>query len=230
VLNIENSSFINRGRDWFIANNPDNRQMFLSIQIIPIPLSHCYSSREQCDMSIWDTTYQISYTNDRISDKIIVDTSSCWNWWNVTATTDPTYEWWDIFHLFPIAGSISQADMLFQREENKTLCSVVIIPFTPDDGYFNISFDMSASLTGKAKPNLNIRVFDFSTAYADRPIRYSSTADMSLANITELVNIQFNVTRLLYYSVIIALIVFGVLAFVGGIPIIIRWIISKVVR
>jgi hypothetical protein len=123
---------------------------------------------------------------------------------------------------------LSQIDMLTSLEENKTLSPTVSIPFSPQDKYLNISFNMTPD-TGKAMPNLNTRVFEYSTAYTDRPTQYSSTANRSILAIAELIIIQMNVAKLLYYSLIIALIVVGILVFVGVIPILIKWIMSKLV-
>lgn len=213
LLNFANSSYSNQGRTWFLANNPDNRQMFLSMQVIPIPNDYCYTNLTHCNLTNWDEILEVTYQNDRLTDKIILNTSSCWDWWVV-----------------PSIGAVGEDLHLFYKEENKTLCSLVSIPFTPEDDYFNISFNMSSTGSGEARPSYNVRVFDFSTAYTNRPVRYSTTATNSLLNIADLLEIQMNVTKLIYYSAIITLMVVGVLVFVGGIPILIKWIISKMVK
>jgi len=202
LLNFANSSIAPNQTNSFIVHNPDKRQMFLSMQLIPLPLyEDCYIGRTSCDMSLWETTFNILYNGNML----IGDTASCWDWW-VTS-----------------GGS----DMLFEREENKTLCSVVSIPFTPEDESFNVSFVLSPRNTSKALPSLNVRVFDYSTAYSDKQQKFSSTADTSLNNVGTLIILNKNVWQLVYYTVLITLIIVGALVVVGGIPIAFKWIITK---
>ncbi len=235
VLNFANDSYIISDRRWFVVNNPNKRQQYLTMQLIPIPSGVlCYGQHDDCDPTGWDTNFVVNYADKNgITNQIFTNTSSCWNWWNVGGLIplcDPVYNWWDIFQLFPqyYCETPSQIDMLASLEENKTLCPVVSIPFSPEDEYFNVSFNMTPS--SGAKPNLNVRVFDYSTAYTDKPTQYSTTANGSILALAELIIIQMNLTKLLYYSLIITLVVLGILVFIGGIPLIIKWIMSKLVR
>jgi len=201
VLNLRN---VSTGQvNWFVVNNPDRRDMFLSMQLIPIPMyENCYFYREQCNSTFWDTSFEILYNGN----KVIADTTSCWNWWNTSS---------------------NPSTLLMEREENKTLCPLVSIPYSPIDTDFNITFNMTPSESGKALPHLNVRVFTYSTAFSDKTFTYSPTADRSIIALGDLLTININIWRLIYYDLIIALVIIGALLIVGGIPILIKWIIDK---
>ena len=212
LLNFANSSIYPNQKRFFLVHNPDKRQMFLTMQLIPLPLyQDCYTHFEQCNQTIWDTSFEVNYVGaDGIVNKVIGDTSSCWDWWNTSNPID-----------------VGQTEFLFQREENKTLCPIVSIPFNPEDDSFNITFNMTSSESGKALPYLNVRVFEYSTAYTNTQQKFSATADASLTNLSTLILINKNIWKLAYYTLVIALVIIGGLMVVGGIPLGIKWIISK---
>ena len=181
---------------WFLAHNPDKRQMFLTLQLIPFPSDGCYFSQQQCNISSYDAEYKVSYDGGYA----IGDVASCWNWWN--------------------------ASTFLEQYNNQTKCPLITIPFNPDNDYFNISFNMSGS-GGKAKANLLGNVWAFSTAYSDKTVRYSPTADASFSNISTLLMFNKNLWRLVYYSFVITLVIGGTIAVAGGLPLAIKWIVSK---
>ena len=117
LLNFGNSSTYPKQSDWFIVNNPDKRNMYVTLQLIPLPLyEDCYTYLQQCNSTFWDPSFEVIYTSpNNISNKVIADTISCWNWWNTSSIPD-----------------VGQIEFLFQREENKTLCPVVSITFTTE--------------------------------------------------------------------------------------------------
>jgi hypothetical protein len=180
----------------FMVHNPDRRQMFLTLQLIPFPTDGCYFTQQQCDINQYDILYRIDYNGGYA----IGDVTSCWNWWN--------------------------ASTFLEQDNNQTKCPLVTIPFNPENDKFNISFDMT-NAGGKGKPSLFTNVWTFSTAYSDRTVRYSPTADASFSNISTLLSFNKNLWRLVYYSLVITMVVAGTIVVVGGIPLAIRWIMSK---
>jgi len=196
-----NSTFGGEEKEhWFILNNPDKRQMFISMQLVPYPLDTCYNNWLDCNKSNYDVTYEVLFDGG-IEE---ADVTSCWNWWSLGGVWNE-----------PLA------------EQNRTSCPIINIPFSPSIESYNITFNMTSSVAGKGKPSLMVRVFGFSTAYSDKTATFSPTADSSVVALGDLLTVNINIWKLIYYDLIIALVIIGALLIVGGIPIMLKWIITK---
>jgi len=131
-----------------------------------------------------------------------VDTSSCWNWWSNTSSDWEERQYTDC------------PEVSFEVKSNEDLTNITMV----GDGSH-----------GLPSPQFRVFYYGYTTAFADEDILYSDTRRVARDSISEFFTINLNLWRGAYYVMIIVVVVLAVLFIVGGVPLLIKKLIVKVV-
>lgn len=134
------------------------------------------------------------------NNSVIADMSTCWNWWNSSDT--------DV------------------QDEQANYCPIVSVYIPSSRRNQRIYLDW-ADEAGADSDYIAI-VLGYSTSIINLEERVSPTLKGMGTAILELVTINVNIWKILYYLFVIISLIVGIIALVGFLPLSIKWIIKKV--
>jgi hypothetical protein len=188
--------------NYIVVDNVDKKNFNLLVKIFPEPFDRCYSDNQTCNITDWNPVASLKLPNSASLQtvRVDVDTTQCWNWWN---------------------ASTEQA-----KGENASHCPVASIYVSSDEAYKRIEFDWGSG-TG-ADTDYEIIFLGYSTSVVNIEQKISPSLSSVMASVAQLISINLDIWKVLYYLFLIGAIIVAVIIIVGVLPLSLKWILKKI--
>jgi len=185
-------------------DNVEEKNFNILVKIFPTPNHDCYgnTSPYNCDINDWNPVARLRLprADDSATDYIEIDTTPCWNWWN---TTNPV-----------------------TRGEQSAFCPIGSIYITSDIDYQIIEFEWG-NRSG-ADIDYQVVFLGYSTSVVNIEEKISPSLKTVMEAIAGLIQINWDIWRILYYLFLIVSVVCAVIVIVGFFPLALKWILKKI--
>jgi hypothetical protein len=187
--------------NYIIVDNVDKKNFNLLVKIFPMPFNPCFSEHQTCNITDWNPVASLILPTESIRTvSVDIDTTQCWNWWN--ASTDQL------------------------RADNATKCPVASIYVSSDEAYKRIEFSWGNG-TG-ADADYEIIFLGYSTSVVNIEQKISPSLSSVMASVAQLISINLDIWKVLYYLFLIGAIIVAVIIIVGVLPLSLKWILKKI--
>lgn len=198
---IGDAPFCNR---FIYIDNVEHKNFNVMFKIFPEPNNDCFGNFTpyNCNKTDWNPIIKLRLPRADIStDYVYLDTTPCWNWWN-------------------------SSDEDVQREQS-AYCPVGSIYLSSDIDQQRIEFGWADNVTG-ADIDYSIMFLGYSTSIVNIEEKVSPSMKTVVQSIAQLVSINIDIWKILYYMFLIVSIIVAVVFIVGFLPLSLKWILKKI--
>ena len=210
---IPNESICSTCDNTVVLSNLERKEVFAVFKIIPNPADSCFYNNTNCPSGNYDTNIGVNYSRPAYISSWwgghkytsnwgggVVDTSSCWNWWN---STD---------------------DEL--RNAQKRSCPTIVIKIDEEAEACNIFWQTDSP--GSAFPDYTVRFLGFSSNEENIDNKISSPILGFMTALTGFMDVSVDIWKVGYYVFAIIMILAGLGLVIGVFPLGLRWVVKKI--